>query len=75
MLLLDYNDDLSLHVTPNDEHGGRLSKEKLNFDRAIESVQKENAKIQINTLSPYIGFRGGRWTSLDASFARCFAIF
>ena len=60
-LLLDYNDDLSLHVTPNNEHGGRLSKEKLNFDRAIESVQRENAKIQINTLSPYVGFGGGSY--------------
>ena len=61
LLLLDYNDDLSLHVTPNDEHGGRLSKEKLNFDRAIESVQKKNAKIQINTLSPFVGFGGGSY--------------
>ena len=61
MLLLDYNDDLSLHVTPNDEYDGRLSKEKLNFDRAIESVQRENAKIQINTLSPYVGFGGGSY--------------
>ena len=60
-LLLDYNDDLSLHVTPHDEHSGRLSKEKLNFDRAIEIVERENAKIQINTLSPYVGFGGGRY--------------
>ena len=65
MRLLDYNDDLSLHVTPKDEHGGRLSKEKLNFDRAIESVQRENAKIQINTLSPYVGFGGGRYQMTD----------
>ena len=54
MLLLDYNDD-----------GGRLSKEKLNFDRAIESVQRENAKIQINTLSPYLGFGGGSYQMTD----------
>ena len=44
-----------------DNDGGRLSKEKLNFDRAIESVQRENAKIQINTLSPYVGFAGGSY--------------
>ena len=49
MLLLDYNDDLSLHVTPGDEHGGRHSKETLNFDRAIKRVQRGEAKIQINT--------------------------
>ena len=65
MLLLDYNDDLSLHVTPYDEHRGRLSKETLNFDRAVESVQRENAKIQINTLSPYIGFGGGIYKMTD----------
>ena len=33
----------------------------MNFDRAIESVQRENAKIQINTLSPYVGFGGGSY--------------
>ena len=65
MLLLDYNDDFSLHLTPDDEHGGRLSKEKLNSDRAIESVQRENAKIQINTLSPYLGFGGGSHQMTD----------
>ena len=65
MLLLDYNNDLSLHVALNEENGGRLTKEKLNFDRAVGSVQKENAKIQINTLSPYIGFGGGSYQMTD----------
>ena len=61
MMLLDYNDDLSLHAHPNEEKSGRFLKEKLNFDRAIESVQKKNAKIQINTLSPFVGFGGGSY--------------
>ena len=61
MLLLDYNVDLSLHVIPEEENSGRLSRGKMNFDRAIESVQRENAKIQINTLSPYVGFGGGSY--------------
>ena len=65
MLLLDYNDDLSLHVIPEEENSGRLSRGKMNFDRAIESVQRENAKIQINTLSPYVGFGGGSYQMTD----------
>ena len=65
MFLLDYNNDLSLHVALNEENGGRLTKEKLNFDTAVGSVQKENAKIQINTLSPYIGFVGGSYQMTD----------
>ena len=28
-----------------------------------------------NSAADLLSFRGGRWTSLDASFARCFAIF
>ena len=61
MMLIDYNDDLSLHGIPNDAPSGKLSKERLNFDTAIESVQRENAKIQINTLSPYVGYGGGAY--------------
>ena len=63
MLLIDYNDDLSVHVIP--KHRGGLSKERMNFDRAKESVQRENAKIQINTLSPYVGFDGGSYQMTD----------
>ena len=61
MLLLDYNEDLSLHTSPNGNRSGNFSKEKLNFNRAIESIQGKSAKIQINTLSPYIGFGGGSY--------------
>ena len=61
MLLLDYNEDLSLHEIPNEEQSGTFLKGELNFDRAIESVQTKNAKIQINTLSPYVGFGGGSY--------------
>ena len=59
MLLLDYNDDLSLHTTEKGNRSEKFSKEKLNFNRAIESIQGKSAKIQINTLSPYVGFGGG----------------
>ena len=49
MFLLDYNDDLSLHVTPNDEHGGRLSKEKLFQMSSVVSVlaQANRAKSRV----------------------------
>ena len=38
-----------------------MSKEKFNIHRAVESIQGKSAKIQINTLSPYIGFGGGTY--------------
>ena len=60
MLILDYNEDLSLHSSPTNENRSvKLSKGKFNFHRAVESIQGKSAKIQINTLSPYIGFGGG----------------
>ena len=65
MLLLDYNDDLSLHVIPNQEQRERLSREKMNFDRAKKRIEREDAKIQINTLSPYFDFGGGSYQLSD----------
>ena len=61
MLLLDYNEDLFLRVIPDEEQKRRVSKEKLNLDTEIESEQKKEAKIEINTLSPYVGFGGGSY--------------
>ena len=43
----------------------RSSKEVLNFDTAVESIQGISAKVQINTLSPYVGFGGGVYTMTD----------
>ena len=61
MLLLDYNNERSLHVkmvqTGNKKE--KVSKEKLNLNTAIQSVQYDSAKIHINTLAPYINFDGG----------------
>ena len=36
-------------------------KTKLKLKKAFESMQYESAKIHINTLSPYVGFGGGRY--------------
>ena len=43
----------------------RSSKEVLNFDTAVESIQGISAKVQINTLSPYVGYGGGVYTLTD----------
>ena len=62
MLLLDYNEDLSLQASFKKNRGEGFSNDTINFDRAIESVQGSEAKVQINTLSPYVGFGGGIYT-------------
>ena len=59
MLLLDYNEDRSLQVSSRKKDVVKSSNKTLNLNTAVESVQGTSAKIQINTLSPYIGFGGG----------------
>ena len=60
MLLLDYNEDRSLQTSSNNSKKAVKSSNKtLSFATAIESIQGVSAKIQINTLSPYISFGGG----------------
>ena len=61
MLLLDYNEERSLQMNtvPTEKQIEKVSKEKLNLNTAIQSVQYNSSKIHINTLSPYINFDGG----------------
>ena len=59
MLLVDYNEDRSLQATFNRNEDDSSNMDTLNFDRAVESVQAVSAKVQINTLSPYVHFGGG----------------
>ena len=59
MLLLDHNEDRSLHTSSTENRDVKFLKEKLNLDTSIESLQGGSAKIQINTLSPYFNFGGG----------------
>ena len=40
MLLIDYNDDLSLHVIPKEEHSGGLLKEKMRFSLILFVILK-----------------------------------
>ena len=64
MLLLDYNDDRSIR-TYSRKKNGDLSNKTLNFDTAVQGIQVDSAKVQINTLSPYIGFGGGIYIMTD----------
>ena len=62
MLLLDYNEDRSIQVTSKDNNTTRSSNKTLNFGTAVQSIQGASAKVEINMLSPYIGFGGGVYT-------------
>ena len=59
MFLLDYNEDRSLHVPSLKVNTTRTSNETINFGMAFESIRVKSAKVQINSLSPYIGFGEG----------------
>ena len=67
MLLLDYNEERSLHVPASStiEKVDRHSKEILNFDTAVESLQGKSIKVHIETISPYVSFGGGTFTMAD----------
>ena len=63
MLLLDYNEDLSLHIAAGT--GIRKEREpfnstKVNLETSVNH-QGSKAKVQINTISPKIGFGGGSY--------------
>ena len=64
-LLLDYNNDLSLSTVSVKDGIKNPSKGTLNLGTAVESIQAESAKIQINTISPYVGFGGGLYMMTD----------
>ena len=65
MLLVDYNEDRSLQATFNRNEDDSSNMDTLNFDRAVESVQAVSAKVQINTLSPHVGYGGGNYILTD----------
>ena len=65
MLLLDYNEDRSLQTHSSSEAILRPSNETLNFDTAVQSIQGVSAKVQINTLSAYIGYGEGIYKMTD----------
>ena len=66
MLLLDYNEERSLQTFSNKSKTiVKSSNMTLSFATAVESLEGGSAKIQINTLSPYIGFGGGIYIMTD----------
>ena len=65
MILLDYNDDRSIQALSNLTKNAKSPNRTLDFGSAIRSIQGSSAKIQINTLSPYVGFGGGSYQMTD----------
>ena len=65
MILLDYNDDRSIQALSNLNKNAKSPNRTLDFGTAIGSIQGSSAKIQINTLSPYVGFGGGSYKLTD----------
>ena len=59
MLILDYNKDRSLQTSVHNSADAKSSKDTINFDTAVESIQDQSAKVHINTLTPFVGFGGG----------------
>ena len=61
MFVLDYNKERSLQISSEEEKVDDLhfTKETMDFDGAVQSLQ---AKVHVETLSPYIHFGGGVFT-------------
>ena len=61
MFVLDYNEDRSLQISAEEEKPADLhfSKETMNFDAGVQSLQGVSAKVHIGTLTPYTHFGGG----------------
>ena len=59
MLLLDYNEERALQELSNKTVDFDSSNAEVNYDTTAKIAQGLPAKVQINTLSPYINFGGG----------------
>ena len=66
MLLLDFNQELSLNASSLDENSKmRPSRKLINYDNEIESKQGIDAKVHINSLTSFKGFGEGLFTITD----------
>ena len=62
MMLLDYNEDRSIQTTSvAKEDNVVFPKTKMHLGTTDGSLQGMAAKVHIHTLSPYVGFGGGRY--------------
>ena len=64
MFVLDYNEDRSLQISSSEDTFAdvRVSKETMDFDVEVQSLQGVSAKVHIGSLSPYFHFGGGIYT-------------
>ena len=67
MLLLDNNEERSLQTSSkaDEVEESQFSWKKMNFDTAVAGLQGVSAKVQINTLSPFVHFGGGIFSMTD----------
>ena len=62
MLLLDYNEDRSLQASAAARPESlKSATTEMDLGTEVESLQGSAAKVYIHTLSPYVGFGGGRY--------------
>ena len=66
MLLLDYNEERSLRTSSKaDKVEESQFSWEMRLDTAVEGLQGASAKVQINTLSPFVHFGGGIFSMTD----------
>ena len=61
MLLLDYNEDRSIHASLHTEEKLEASTTEMKLGTAYKALRGIEAKVQIDTLTPHIGFGGGKY--------------
>ena len=65
MLLLDYNEDRSMQQSSSKPEDWKSETKEIDLGTAVESLQRIAAKVQIHTLSSYVGFGGGKYKMTD----------
>ena len=65
MLLLDYNEDRSMQQSSSKPEDWKSETKEMDLGTAVESLQRIAAKVQIHTLSSYVGFGGGKYKMTD----------
>ena len=61
MLLIDYNEDRSIHASLHTEEKLEASTTEMKLGTAYKALRGIEAKVQIDTLTPHIGFGGGKY--------------
>ena len=61
MLLLDYSEDRSMQTSTANMADTISQKTEMHLGTAADSLHEMAAKVKIHTLSPYVGFGGGKY--------------